>query len=152
MTLPDRQLFWIANSTRRRAGSRLIRASAARCAVGRRAKTTNGSAPAAMSGTPSTLEDSAQPADGDAVPIVQPMVAAFGLVCRTDSWERGFVRAIHNTFSVFLIHLVGQFCVTGFPVPHHLRLTASLRVFLSARTCAGRHPLFSATCHNGTTS
>lgn len=60
MTLPSRQLFWIANSTKRRAGSHLVRASAARFAAGRPAKRTNGFAPADMIGTRSKREESAQ--------------------------------------------------------------------------------------------
>jgi len=59
MTLPNRQLFWIANSKKRKARVLLIRASAARSAAGLPARTTTGLARAGMSGTPSTLEECA---------------------------------------------------------------------------------------------
>jgi hypothetical protein len=62
MTLPNRQLFWIGTRRGARAGSHLIRASAARSAAGRPGKRTSGSAPAATSGTPLTREASALPA------------------------------------------------------------------------------------------
>jgi hypothetical protein len=62
MTLPNRQLFWIANSTKRRAGSHLIRASAARFAAGRPASKTSGFAPADLSGIRSIREACAPPA------------------------------------------------------------------------------------------
>jgi hypothetical protein len=56
MTLPNRQLFWIANSKKRKARVLLIRASAARSAAGRPAKKTDGVASADTNGTRSILE------------------------------------------------------------------------------------------------
>ena len=85
---PIRQRCWIANfkKKRRSPASRSRRASAARCAAGRPAKKTNGSAPAGTSGTHSTLEASAQLActsglkpsaslapDGRSIPIGTPI-------------------------------------------------------------------------------
>jgi hypothetical protein len=56
MTLPNRQLFWIANSTKRKARVLLIRASVARSAAGRPAKKTDGLVAAETNGTRSILE------------------------------------------------------------------------------------------------
>ena len=58
--LPPNPPLWIANSTKRRPTSHPALAFAARCAVGRPAKKTSGSAPAATNGTHSTREESAQ--------------------------------------------------------------------------------------------
>ena len=62
MVLPNRQLFWIVNSTKRRARVLLIRASAARCVVGRHERTISGLVTADMFGTPSTRAECAPPA------------------------------------------------------------------------------------------
>jgi hypothetical protein len=56
MTLPNRQLFRIANSTKRRARVLPTRASVALCAAGHPAKKTDGGASADTNGTRSTLE------------------------------------------------------------------------------------------------
>jgi len=56
MTRPTPPWFWIARLNKRRAKARPSRASVARCAAGRPAKKTSGSAPAATSGIPSTRE------------------------------------------------------------------------------------------------
>src|SRR5450631_1138718 len=61
MTLPNRQLFWIARLRKRRAGNRLVRASGARSAAGRRAGMTCGLVAAASFGTRSTQEEFAPP-------------------------------------------------------------------------------------------
>src|ERR1700688_2762200 len=62
MTLPNRQLFWIARLRKRRAGSHLVRASAVRSAAGRPAKKTDGLVAAETNGTLSIPGASALPA------------------------------------------------------------------------------------------
>jgi hypothetical protein len=77
------------------------RASDARSAAGRRARMTDGSAPAATSGTPSTPGVFAQPASTnglrrDASSVA--LVAAFGSVCRVTSISSRFkatLRVLH---------------------------------------------------------
>jgi hypothetical protein len=62
MTLPNRPLSWIENSTKRRATNRQAPESGARSAVGRHARMTVGRVAAATFGTRSTPEACAQPA------------------------------------------------------------------------------------------
>jgi hypothetical protein len=76
MTLPNRQLFWIANSTKRRAPVPLIRASAVRSAVGRPAKKTDGFVTADTHGTRSIPEASALPASISGLRLSAFLVAA----------------------------------------------------------------------------
>lgn len=44
----------------------------------------------------------------------------------------GFVPVIHDTFSVVLIHVLGNFALQDSLYHHHARLIASLGMFLSA--------------------
>ena len=72
MIPPNRPLFWIITSMRRRASTRPALAYDAHYAVGRPARTTAGPVPAAMSGTRSTREDCAQHASTSGI---QPSVS-----------------------------------------------------------------------------
>src|ERR1017187_2584785 len=76
MMLPNLQLFWIANSTKRKARVLLIRASAARSAAGRPAKKTDGLVTADTNGTPSIPEASALPASISGLRLSAFLVAA----------------------------------------------------------------------------
>src|ERR1017187_4151970 len=76
MTLPNRQLFWIASLSQRRAAIPPARASAARSAAGHPAKKTSGLAPADTNGTPSIPEASALPASISGLRLSAFLVAA----------------------------------------------------------------------------
>jgi hypothetical protein len=77
-------LFWIARPSKRRATILPVHVFGARSAAGHPAKKTDGLVTADMSGIlrhRRNLPSLSSPVDRHAVRLVQPMVAAFGLVC-----------------------------------------------------------------------
>ena len=92
MTLPSRQLFWIASPRKRKAPTTPARVFDVRSAVGRPAKTTDGVVVAAMSGTHSIREECARRAFIDGLRRSASSVAT-GRLTRIGTRNRGAARA-----------------------------------------------------------